>query len=412
MSTHHLRSPRARRDRSCLLAVMALSLTVAGCRASDGDTDASMSTSSPAGGLTVALSGAAGDDRAGQLPIGEPFDLTVTVTNQGSRSVSAQIELALVPPDGGELAFHRETLFVPFGESASESVSITTSRWTGATGTFEVEASITDPAIDAGTAGLVFEVSPATRVVPVFDDVTEQVGLLTDVPEPVCGQFANGAAWDDIDGDGLPDLAVTRLGEPVQLFVNQPDGTFVEESAARGVAVPGANGAAFADYDNDGDADLMLVGDGADVLLRNDGSGHFVDVSATAGVAGDPRLRGMSAAWGDYDGDGLLDLYVTNYMECTGPWTTEAEIIENVEYHPDVLYRNRGDGSFAEATGELPGSDRSAGFTAAWLDADSTSPTTSWASRLTTTVSGATPAPTPRVRPSPTSHSNLEPACT
>jgi hypothetical protein len=80
----------------------------------------------------------------------------------------------------------------------------------------------------------------------------------------------------------------------------------------------------------------------------------------------------MSAAWGDYDGDGLLDLYVTNYMECTGEWSTEEEILTNVGYHDDVLYHNEGDGTFADVTSMLPESDRpAAGFTAAWIDADS-----------------------------------------
>ncbi len=63
----------------------------------------------------------------------------------------------------------------------------------------------------------------------------------------------------------------------------------------------------------------------------------------------------MSATWGDYDSDGLLDLYVTNYMECTGPWTTEAEVIANVAYDPDVLYHNEGDGTFDDVTSDLPG---------------------------------------------------------
>ena len=88
------------------------------------------------------------------------------------------------------------------------------------------------------------------------------------MPVPECGQFSNGAAWADVDGDGWQDLLVTRLGEPVQLFVNDGDGTFSDESAERGWStVAGANGAAFADYDNDGDPDLALVGDGPDELL-------------------------------------------------------------------------------------------------------------------------------------------------
>ena len=114
----------------------------------------------------------------------------------------------------------------------------------------------------------------------------------------------------------------------------------------------GANGAAFADYDNDGDADLVLVGDGSDVLLRNDGDRHFTDVSAAAGIGDDDR-RGISASWGDFDADGHLDLYVTNYMRCTGEWETEEDIIANVAYFPDTLYRNNGDGTFTDVTSRV-----------------------------------------------------------
>jgi enediyne biosynthesis protein E4 len=132
-----------------------------------------------------------------------------------------------------------------------------------------------------------------------------------------------------------------------------------------------ANGVAFADYDNDGDPDLTLVGDGPDQLLQNDGRGNFSDVTAVAGVAGDPDARGMSATWGDYDGDGLLDLYVTNYMECTGAWDTAGDVISKVGYFPDVLYHNTGDGTFRDVTSDLPDSDTdAAGFTAAWTDVD------------------------------------------
>ncbi|MGD9997961.1 MAG: CRTAC1 family protein [Ilumatobacteraceae bacterium] len=371
MTMLHIRRPgRGSSRRPLCIASIALALVA--CTGGDGDGGgsdgrATSPTTAPegsAGDLDVALS--SGESTA---PLGEPVDITATLTNDGPRSVSASVEWSLVMPDGTDLAFHRSTTFVPTGRSVSESVAVTTSRWTGATGTFHVSVALTEPAGSPPVSRPV-EVVPTTRIVPVFEDVTEAAGVVTDVPDPVCGQFANGAAWGDVDGDGWPDLAVTRLGEPVQLFVNQGDGTFADESAVRGVDVAGANGAAFADYDNDGDADLVLVGDGPDALLRNDGTGHFADVTAAAGVAGAPDRRGMSAAWGDYDGDGLLDLYVTNYMECTGSWTTEAEVVANVAYHPDVLYHNEGDGTFVDVTAELPEPDASAGFTAAWFDAD------------------------------------------
>jgi enediyne biosynthesis protein E4 len=294
------------------------------------------------------------------------------VTNGGPRSLAAPVDVSLVSPDGTRLPFYRTSLFVPFGQSVSESLEVTTSRWYTDTGDFEVIAEITDPALAGAPASHPFTVEPTNRQFPIFEDVTERAGLDTDVPVPTCGQFSNGAAWADVDGDGWQDLLVTRLGDRVQLFVNRGDGTFADESASRGVVASGANGAAFADYDNDGDADLALVGDGPDRLLQNDGTGLYVDVSATAGVAGDPASRGMSATWGDFDGDGLLDLYVTNYMECTGPWTTAGEIITNVGYHLDVLYHNEGDGTFRDVTSDLPDSDTdAAGFTAAWLDVDS-----------------------------------------
>jgi hypothetical protein len=369
--SRHRRSREGRSRRAVAIASVALAL--AACTGGGDDEGAGgpsgsagpATTAASAGDVSVTLS--AGDQPS---PLGEPVEITATLTNDGPRSVSASVEWSLVMPDGSDVAFHRTTTFVPTGQSVSESVAVTTARWTAATGAFRVSAALTEPA-GPTPATVSFEVEPTDRVVPVFEDVTEQAGVVTTVPEPVCGQFANGAAWGDVDGDGWPDLVVTRLGDPVQLFVNRGDGTFADESAARGIDVAGANGAAFADFDDDGDADVVLVGDGPDVLLENDGSGHFTDVTAAAGVAGDPAHRGMSAAWGDYDSDGLLDLYVTNYMDCSGPWTTEEEVVANVEYHPDVLYHNEGDGTFTDATSVLPRPDASSGFTAAWLDADS-----------------------------------------
>ena len=86
----------------------------------------------------------------------------------------------------------------------------------------------------------------------------------------------------------------------------------------------------------------------------------------------------MNASWGDFDNDGNLDVYVTNYMTCTGEWATEEEIITQVAYYPDTLYRNNGDGTFADATSFLEndpdtrddGSTIGAGFGAAWFDYD------------------------------------------
>jgi hypothetical protein len=316
------------------------------------------------GEVTVTLGG------AGEVSLGQALELTLTLTNPGERSLAAPVDVSLVAPDGSRVPFYRTSLFVPFRQPASESVTVTTSRWYPDTGDYSVVAEVTDAAIRSTPGEHPFRVAATTRVAPAFVDATDAAGLMTSIPVPDCGQFATGAAWADVDGDGWQDLAVARIGDPVQLFLNQGDGTFVDATDEWGLDAGNVNGVAFADYDNDGDPDLMLVGDGRDLLLRNDG-GHLTDITPTAGVAGGDDIRGMSATWGDYDNDGLLDLYVTNYMQCTGPWDTASDVISNVAYDADVLYHNEGDGTFRDVTSELPNNATdAAGFTAAWLDVD------------------------------------------
>ena len=339
---------------------MAVAVTVAAC---SRDTDAPPAATGPTPG-PIQLELVAPEP--GPVPLGEAFDFTVVAHNSGARSVSIAAELALTSPDGTAVPFNTAALFVPHEGEVSQDVVVTPAQWFADRGRYELSASITEPVPAETTLSL--EVTEPAVVVPEFEDVTAAAGLTTTVPEAQCGQFANGAAWGDVEGDGDLDLAVTRLGEPVQLFVNDGAGRFSDEASARGVSVTGANGASFADYDNDDDADLVLVGDGPDVLLRNDGRGRFTDVSERAGIA-DPDYRGISASWGDFDADGYVDLYVTNYMRCTGKWDTEEQIIANVAYFPDRLYHNNGDGTFSDVSSWLgPPDTNGAGFTATWFD--------------------------------------------
>jgi len=126
---------------------------------------------------------------------------------------------------------------------------------------------------------------------------------------------SEGAAWGDYDNDGDLDLYLAKFyGEANKLFRNNGGGSFTDVTSGplgdtrEGISVD------WGDYDNDGDLDLYLVNNGqANKLFRNDGGGNFTDV--TSGPLGDAGY-GLSAAWGDYDNDGDLDIYLTNSYCC------------------------------------------------------------------------------------------------
>ena len=198
-----------------------------------------------------------------------------------------------------------------------------------------------------------------------FQDVTDKAGLRA-------GGFSVGAAWGDYDRDGHVDLFVARyvhldidhlpafggnkqdpcviLSVPVQcgplglpgetdlLFHNRGDGTFEEVSKQAGVANPGgAYGMQplWLDYDNDGWPDLYVANDvGANYLYHNLHNGKFEDVSLISGTAvdGDGKPQGtMGVDAADFDHDGRLDIFVTNYA-----------------FQPDTLYWNQGDLGFQD----------------------------------------------------------------
>jgi enediyne biosynthesis protein E4 len=187
-----------------------------------------------------------------------------------------------------------------------------------------------------------------------FADVTDEVGL---VAPHVAGGGITGQAWGDFDRDGWLDLFVSGGKDENRLFRNRGNGTFVRVPLAPEVALPGPSkaGVTWADYDGDGWLDLYLAVLGPNVLFRNepDGSGGAgrVLVPVEAGVEHDGH--GRASAWGDYDGDGRLDLYVVNGGS-----------------HFDALYHGEPDGRFSDASQLVALPTAKPGYAATWTDYD------------------------------------------
>ena len=158
---------------------------------------------------------------------------------------------------------------------------------------------------------------------PAFTDVTEDANVnYLQWDKPFSSSEVNfltgGAAAGDVNADGYPDLYVTRLDGPDVLFINNQMGAFTDGTAAAGLnADLPTNGASMADIDNDGDLDLYVtsVGETRHYLYINDGTGHFTEqgVERNAVVQTTASHRGMSTAFGDYDNDGYLDMYVSEW---------------------------------------------------------------------------------------------------
>lgn len=180
--------------------------------------------------------------------------------------------------------------------------------------------------------------------------------------------MGSGCAFLDYDTDGWQDILLvngkdwdgTETGkrQTMALYRNNRDGTFTDVTEPAGLAIPLYGlGVATADYDNDGDPDVYISTLAADRLFRNNGDGTFTDVTEAAGIE-NPGF-GTSCAWFDYNADGHLDIYVANYVEwsiandlfCTLDGTTKSYCTpESYTGQSSKLFRNRGDGTFADVS--------------------------------------------------------------
>jgi enediyne biosynthesis protein E4 len=230
-----------------------------------------------------------------------------------------------------------------------------------------------------------------------FTDVTAQAGIRFKHNNGAYGKKylpetnGSGCAFLDYDNDGWQDVllvnssdfadAPKKRNSVMALYHNNQNGTFTDVTAQAGLAkVMYGQGVAVGDYDNDGLDDIFVTAVGQNRLFRNAGGGKFADVTAKAGLQG-PQYFSSSAAFFDYDKDGKLDLFVCNYVE----WAAEKDVFCSLdgtnksyctpEKYPGQssrLYRNAG-GRFVDVTekaGLLDPSGKSLGVTVLDYDRD------------------------------------------
>ena len=189
-----------------------------------------------------------------------------------------------------------------------------------------------------------------------FRNVASLVGLDARGPN-----MSGGSVFDDFNGDGWPDIITTSTDwdRGASFFLNRGDGTFEDRSVSSGLdAQPMALNLAHADFDNDGRLDVLIVRGGWEdayplTLLRNAGGGRFEDVTAASGLT--VPIASKSAAWGDYDNDGLVDLYVAGEY-----YPVADQRVADVNPAPrkvdsrnhSRLYHNNGGGRFTDVAAQ------------------------------------------------------------
>jgi hypothetical protein len=213
-----------------------------------------------------------------------------------------------------------------------------------------------------------------------FEEISGKAGLDFRLDNAAAGRFhqielmAGGVAAFDFNNDGcmdiyftngaaIPELRKTGPKFYNRLYRNNCDGTFTDVTAQAGVAGEGYSMAvATADFDNDGWCDIFVAGVNRNILYRNLGDGRFRDVTMPAGLTGrdanGAKPWSVAAGWLDYDNDGWLDLFISNYVEWNPATEPPCGPPDNRLYcHPNVyrgqpnqLFHNNSDGTFTDVS--------------------------------------------------------------
>jgi enediyne biosynthesis protein E4 len=265
----------------------------------------------------------------------------------------------------------------------------------------QISVSTRQPLAERQKAAAESQASGAVPNYPQLIDITASTGINFEhlsSPEAkfIVESMSGGVALIDYDRDGWPDIYFTNAqsvemalqGKKSRsaLYHNNHDGTFTDVTDKAGVGYPcWAMGASVGDYNNDGWPDLLVTCFGGVILYRNNGDGTFTDVTKSAGLSADIGWA-TGAAFGDYDGDGRPDLFVSHYVDYHLNDLPAFGSLKSCKYlgvdvqcgprglkgAPDNLYRNNGDGTFTDVTGKsgVGDPDHRFGLTAIWTDFD------------------------------------------
>jgi hypothetical protein len=253
--------------------------------------------------------------------------------------------------------------------------------------------------VSAACVAQVAPPAPPSLHVPQLVDITASTGihfehLSSSEQKYIVESMSGGVALIDYDGDGWPDIyftnapnvAMALAGKTARgaLYHNNHDGTFTDVTEKAGVGNPcWAMGVAVGDYNNDGRPDLIVSCFGGVVLYRNNGDGTFTDVTKQSGLDKDSGWA-TGVTFGDYDGDGNSDLFVSHYVDLDIHDLPTFGSKQTCTYHqipvqcgprglkgsPDSLFHNNGDGTFTDVSKESGVDDANHffGLTAVWSD--------------------------------------------